>query len=77
MPMLKGDLEKWSKINYMPVKLDSIMSLAIMDARRLEERKAVIAEREDFYTAADQMKNLNRIKERFNIKLDEEHFNSD
>ncbi len=77
MPMLKGDLETWSKINYMPVKLDSIMSLAIMDARRLEERKAVIAEREDFYTAADQMKNLNRIKERFNIKLDEEHFNSD
>jgi len=75
--MLKGDLETWSKINYMPVKLDSIMSLAIMDARRLEERKAVIAEREDFYTAADQMKNLNRIKERFNIKLDEEHFNSD
>ena len=75
--MLKGDLETWSKINYMPVKLDSIMSLAIRDARRLEERKAVIAEREDFYTAADQMKNLNRIKERFNIKLDEEHFNSD
>ena len=39
--MLKQDLETWSKINYMPVKLDTIMSLAIMDARKLEERKAL------------------------------------
>ena len=77
MPLLKDNLEYWAKYNYLPKKMNSIISLAIMDARNEQERKDNQLTEEDFFTNDDQIENLKKIKRRYNIEIDDEFFNSD
>ena len=77
MPMLKDELEYWAKSNYMPCQMDSVISLAIMDARHKQEKKKNELTEEDFFTNVDAMKDLEKIKSRFNIEIDDDFFNSD
>ena len=39
MPLLKDNLDYWAKFNYLPKKMNSIISLAIMDARNNQEKR--------------------------------------
>ena len=77
MPLLKDHLEYWAKFNYLPKKMNSIISLAIMDAKNNQEKKDNQLTEEDFFTLDDQIENLNKIKRRFNIEIDDDFFNSD
>ena len=77
MPGLKTDLEYWTRANYLPVQMSTVINLASMDARRHKERLENQLTENDFFTSADALKDLEKIKRRFNIEIDEDHFNSD
>ena len=50
MPMLKDSLAYWAKSNYLPCQMETVMSLAALDARRKDERLENQLTEEDFYT---------------------------
>jgi len=53
------------------------MMLAIMDARRTEERLGNQLTEADFFTKGQALKDLERIRKRYNIQIDQQLFNSD
>ena len=57
--------------------MTTVVNLASMDARRHKERIENQLSEQDFFTSADALKDLEKIKRRFNIEIDEDHFNSD
>ena len=57
--------------------MSTVINLASMDARRHKERLENQLTENDFFTSADALKDLEKIKRRFNIEIDEDHFNSD
>ena len=61
----------------MPAELDVVMSMAIMDAQRIEEKKRNKMTEADFYTVKDQRKELLRLQIRHNMEIDSTHLNSD
>ena len=77
MPMLQDNLDTYAKLNTEPCQMGTLLSLAVMDARNAKEKKDNMLTEEDFFTNADALKSLEHIKKRFNIKIDEEFFNSD
>ena len=77
MPVLKDDLDHWAKSNYLPSHMDTVVCLAILDAERAEEKQKNKLSEKDFLTNVEAFKDLDRIKKRYNIEIDDEHFNSD
>ena len=75
--MLKDDLDYWVKTNYLPSHMDTVVSLAILDAKRAEEKRQNQFNEKDFFTGVDALRDLDRIKKRYNIEIDDNHFNSD
>ena len=75
--MLKDDLDYWVKTNYLPSHMDTVVSLAILDAKRAEEKRQNQFDEKDFFTGMDALRDLDRIKKRYNIEIDDDHFNSD
>ena len=57
--------------------MDTILNLAIIDARNEKERKENQLTEADFFTNIDAMKNLEKIKRRYNIEIDDDFLNSD
>ena len=39
MPMLKDELDYWAKSNYLPSQMDTVLCLAILDAKRADEKR--------------------------------------
>jgi len=54
-----------------------MVNLAIMDVRRAQEKKDNELTEDDFFTKEEAMNELDRLKLRFNIAIDSDHFNSD
>lgn len=77
MPMLKEELEYWAKTNYMPCQMDSVINLAVMDARTKQEREENQLTEDDFFTPKESKNERERIMHRFKIEIDDEFFNSD
>lgn len=67
MPILQDNLDFYAKLNTEPCQMDTLLSLAVMDARNAQEKKDNMLTEEDFFTNADAMKSLEHIKKRFNI----------
>ena len=57
--------------------MDTVVSLAILDAKRAEEKRQNQFNEKDFFTGVDALRDLDRIKKRYNIEIDDNHFNSD
>ena len=57
--------------------MDTILNLAIIDARNEKERKENQLTEADFFTNIDAMKNLEKIKRRYNIEIDDDFLKSD
>ena len=77
LPKLYDSLDKWSKSNKDPCYMDTIMSLAIIDARNEKQRKDNQLTEDDFFTNIDALKSLEKIKRRYNIEIDDDFLNSD
>ena len=39
MPMLREELVRWAKSNYMPCQMDRVLNLAVIDARNKQEKE--------------------------------------
>lgn len=77
MPHLHDMLKYWAQSNYEPSQPETMINLAIMDVRRAQEKKDNELTEDDFFTKEEAMNELDRLKLRFNIAIDSDHFNSD
>ena len=50
MPMLKEELVRWAKNNHLPCQMDRVLNLAVIDARKKQEKQENALTEEDFYT---------------------------
>ena len=57
--------------------MDTVVCLAILDAKRADEKRQNQFCEKDFFTGVDALRDLDRIKKRYNIEIDDAHFNSD
>ena len=65
--MLQDNLDTFSKLKTEPCQMDTLLCLAVIDARNAQEKRDNMLTEEDFFTNVDALKSLEHIKKRFNI----------
>ena len=70
-------MSKWVRRNEQPCNMDIMLRVSLIDARKKEEQSMKLTNEEDFYSREETFHELERIKKRYNIEIDEKFFNSD